>query len=81
MLMRPHSMYLHDPLMDVPCPAMEDPPADFLRTGAENPQVDQSRPSAVGVFYYSKENFLRLGAENPLVDLPCPSAVGVFFSI
>ena len=39
-------MYLHDPR-----PSAEDPPVEFLRSGAENPLSDLPRPGAEQIFF------------------------------
>ena len=36
--------------MDLPRPSAEDPPEEFLRSGAENPLLDLSRPGAEQIF-------------------------------
>ena len=57
-----YSMYLHDPLVDLPRPSAEDPPLEFLPSGAENPPLDLSRPGAEQIFLlYIEEKFSALG--------------------
>ena len=46
-------MYVHDPLVELPRPSAEaeDPPVEFLRSGAENPPLDLPRPGAETIFF------------------------------
>ena len=51
--------YLHDPLMDLPQPAMNIEKQNFMRSCAENPPMDLLHPSMERAFFlYKKEKFM-----------------------